>query len=339
MPFVLDHTENDVRSSLRNARRVVVKLGTPVVTHVDKTVALGRIGAIVEQIAHLVQEGREVMIVTSGAISTGSSRMHRTIALKQSVRDSMRQSDASRQGDARASNAGSAAVGQALMMNLYELLFSKYNVSCAQVLITEEDLADAQTLMQVSESTVELLQLGTVAIVNENDAVSARSMPVFDRESGEIQWDNDVLTSRLASAVRADVLVVLTDIDSLYAEPSEPPVAQGMASASSTSPSGSSMPMRLSVFRSDSAVVRLGIPSTGRTMGVLSDEGRGVFTGRTRMGAKGMEAMILASRTAVAAGVPAAVITTGHHPLSLQRVLRGEDVGTLFVAEPPRSKM
>ena len=302
------------RRQLRLARRVLIKVGTPVVTHVDGNLALGRIGALVEQIARLRQEGRDVVIVTSGAISTGSLRMRRTMTLNSTLQETIHKVKG--QGD-EVNKSAASAVGQSLLMNLYETLFSKYNLSCAQVLITEDDVADADTLSQVTDTTIELMQLGTVPIINDNDAITQRTMPVFDDKSGEIRWDNDVLASRLAASLRADLLIMLTDLDALYAEQ---PSIDGVPER---------LPVRLPVFDPDARLVRAGIASS---QWLLSDNGRGEFVGRTRMAAEGMQALVDATRKAVSEGVRAAVVTTGHHPLSLLRTLRGEDIGTLFVA-------
>jgi delta-1-pyrroline-5-carboxylate synthetase len=171
----------DVRRQLRLARRIVIKAGTPVLTHVDGNIALGRIGALVEQIAQLRNEGRDVVLVTSGAISTGTHRMRRSMTLSRSIQDSVgRQPPAVRQEAA-------AAVGQSLLMSMYENLFSKYNMSCAQVLITEDDLKDTETLAQVCDATLELLGLGLVPIVNDNDAVTSRTTSVFSSATNEVQ--------------------------------------------------------------------------------------------------------------------------------------------------------
>ena len=177
-------TADEIRRSLRYARRIVIKAGTPVLTHVDGNIALGRVGALVEQIAMLRQRGHDVVLITSGAISTGQHRMRRTMTLGTSIRDS------AMNGAPKIDQAAAAAVGQSLIMSMYENFFAKYNMTCAQVLFTEEDVNDSHTLAQVCESTMELLQLGVVPIVNENDAVTSRKTPVYDASTDEVQWDN-----------------------------------------------------------------------------------------------------------------------------------------------------
>ena len=300
-----DHDADDVRRSLRFARRVVVKAGTPVLTHVDGNIALGRIGAIVEQIAMLRQEGREVVLITSGAISTGKHRMRRSMTLSRSIRDSVSEG-------VNIDQPAAAAVGQSLIMSMYENLFSKYNMACAQVLITEEDLvSDGGTLAQVCEAVMELLQLGVVPILNENDAVSSRKTPVYAPSTGEIQWDNDMLASKVAVSLRADLMITLTDMLSLY---------EGERDGGNSK--------RVSLFRQGMNIVRWGGLSDDA---LLSDGGRGKFSGRTRMSAEGLKSLIAATCDAIAGGVRTAVVTSGHQPLALLKVVRGDDIGTVFV--------
>ena len=306
----------DVRRELRLARRIVIKAGTPVLTHVDGNIALGRIGALVEQIAQLRNEGRDVVLVTSGAISTGTHRMRRSMTLSRSIQDSVgRQPPAVRQEAA-------AAVGQSLLMSMYENLFSKYNMSCAQVLITEDDLKDTETLAQVCDATLELLGLGLVPIVNDNDAVTSRTTSVFSSATNEVQWDNDILAARLAISLRADLLLVLTDMDALYITVPEASATDSAAQVE-----------RLPLYREGVTIARTGM----HVDQLLGDGGRAEFAGRTRMSAGCMDELVGATCSAVAGGVRAAVVTTGHHPLSITRVLRGDDVGTLFV--PPSMGM
>lgn len=311
----MEASHRDPRRSLRFARRIVVKAGTPVLTHHDGNIALGRLGSLVEQIVRLRQERRDVVIVTSGAIGTGTMRVRKSVVLASTLGDSTKPAAGGAPPIAPENIAAAASVGQSLLMNVYETLFSKYNLACAQVLLTEGDIDDDDTLAQVCETTSELLELGIVPLLNDNDATTARTEPVFDPRTNEVGFDNDVLASRLASGLRADLLILLTDMDSLYARAHE-----------------DDPPTRLSLFSAEAKLVRsgirfdvLGIPSMGPSE-------RGEFTGRTRMSAEGLHAIIDAAKTATAGGVRAAVVTTGHHPLSLLRVVRGEDVGTLFLA-------
>lgn len=168
------------RRRLRFSRRIAVKAGTPVLTHMDGNIALGRIGSLVEQIASLRREGREVFLITSGAIGTGTARITKNQTLASIMRESLEN------GVPSANQTAAAAVGQSLLMSMYETLFNKYNLSCAQVLVTENDIADPDMIAQVGETTDELLRLGMVPIINENDAVTSRTEPVFDLATNEV---------------------------------------------------------------------------------------------------------------------------------------------------------
>jgi glutamate 5-kinase len=107
-----EHAPADARHGLRLARRVIIKVGTPVATHCDGSIALGRLGSLVEQISRLRQEGRDVVVVTSGAISTGSLRMRRNMTLQRSLQHSIQQKEES------VPAAAAASVGQALLVNM-----------------------------------------------------------------------------------------------------------------------------------------------------------------------------------------------------------------------------
>jgi glutamate 5-kinase len=200
-------------------------------------------------------------------------------------------------------------------------MFSKYNLSCAQVLITEDDMADSETFSQMCDTTMELLQLGCIPIINDNDAVTARTTPVYNEETSEVVWDNDVLASRLAIGLRADLLITLTDVDSLYSAPS--------SVSASLSDDPDADPVRIPVYHPDVTLVTRSPKVSNWTL--LSDNGRGTFAGRTRMSEACLKAIVEACTSAVASGVRAAVVHTGHHPLSLLHILRGDDVGTLFI--------
>ena len=192
--------QHATRSGFRFAKRVVIKVGTPVATHIDGNIALGRIGALVEQIAQLRQEGRDVVVITSGAIGTGSARMRRASILSTRLGDSLDPESAQKRVDENAA----AAVGQSMLMNMYETLFARYNMSCAQVLVTESDIDDEEMMAHVRDTTAELLQLGCVPVVNENDATTGRKEAVLSK-ANEVTWDNDALASKLfAWNVRAD---------------------------------------------------------------------------------------------------------------------------------------
>lgn len=180
-------------------RRVVVKVGTSILTHPGGRLHFGRMEALVRQLADLHGEGREVILVTSGAVGAGMGRMGltsrpRTLVEKQAL----------------------AAVGQGLLMQHYEKLFAEYGLVVAQVLLTREDLEDPRRRESARETLAVLLGWRTVPIVNENDTVTAEEIRV---------GDNDTLSARVAALVGADLLVILSDVDGLY--PRDPRTCPG----------------------------------------------------------------------------------------------------------------
>jgi glutamate 5-kinase len=174
-----------------NVKRVVVKIGTNTLTDGGK-VDTDYIVHIAGQIAKLLESGRQVMIVSSGAIGLGAI----AIGLEGTVSDmKMRQA--------------CAAIGQPLLMQEYRNAFAAHNVETAQVLLTASVLNNRKTYLNLRNAVDTLLNVGAVAVFNENDCVSLD-------EIGTAFGDNDTLSALIASKVDADLLIMLTDIDSLY---------------------------------------------------------------------------------------------------------------------------
>jgi glutamate 5-kinase len=172
-------------------KRVVVKIGTNTLSNGGK-VDTDYIAHIAGQIAKLLESGRQVMIVSSGAIGLGAT----AIGIKGSVSDmKMRQA--------------CAAIGQPLLMQEYRNAFAVHNVETAQVLLTASVLNNRKTYLNLRNAVDTLLNVGAVAVFNENDCVSLD-------EIGTAFGDNDTLSALIASKVDADLLIMLTDIDSLY---------------------------------------------------------------------------------------------------------------------------
>jgi glutamate 5-kinase len=186
------------RSIIKKAKRVVVKVGSAVVAGMRSGVSSkGEINAsddiyahLAEQIFCLISSGREVVLVTSGAIAMGSLRVDK---------DALQQTIPERQAI--------AALGQTALMVRYEKEFSKYNQKVAQVLLTSDDLSDRKRFLNARNTLTTLLGMGILPIINENDTV------VVD----ELKFgDNDNLAALTTNLVEADIQVILTDIDGLY---------------------------------------------------------------------------------------------------------------------------
>ncbi len=203
----------DWRAQLRDAQRIVVKLGTNVLSRESGELALGRVHTLIEEIVDLHRAERQVIIVTSGAISLGMQRLGigerpQLLPDKQAC----------------------AAVGQTRLMAVYQEAFDRYGIATAQILLTEEDFAVRERYLNLRNTLQRLLQLRVVPIVNENDTVSTSEIETFvDRAGGiphtPVFGDNDTLSALVAAKLDADVLVLLTDIDGLYSAPPDDPAA------------------------------------------------------------------------------------------------------------------
>ncbi len=192
--------EASSRAALAQTRRLVVKLGTNVIMRVDGLPALGRLYGILESVANLRRQGREVLLVSSGAIGLGAQQL----GLDQSPR-------------LLAAKQACAAVGQGRLMSLYQDGFARLGLVAAQVLLTEYDFSNRKRYLNLRATLDHLLKLGVVPVINENDTVSTveleapegfRTTPVFG--------DNDKLSALVASGVEADTLLILSDVAGLY---------------------------------------------------------------------------------------------------------------------------
>ena len=190
-------THSEVRSSVAQAETIVVKVGSSSLTQPSGHLDVDKLDALVGALASARLMGARVVLVSSGAIAAGFGPLGFD----------------SRPTDV-ATQQAAAAVGQGLLMSCYEAAFGRYGVRVGQILITAEDTIRATQYRNVQRTLGRLLDLGVVPIVNENDSLA----------SNEIRFgDNDRLSALVANLVRADALVLLTDVDGLYtAPPSEP---------------------------------------------------------------------------------------------------------------------
>lgn len=186
---------------LRNAKRIVVKVGSSLVTNEGRGLDSVAIGQWCEQLAALVKDGREVIMVSSGAIAEGMKRLGWATRPK-AIHELQ----------------AAAAVGQMGLVQVYETKLRENGIGSAQVLLTHADLADRERYINARSTLLALLQLGVVPVINENDTVV----------NDEIKFgDNDTLGALVANLVEADALVILTDQRGLYtADPRKDPSAQ-----------------------------------------------------------------------------------------------------------------
>lgn len=264
------------RAKLKEARRIVVKVGTKIICGSRGELDLHRIESLVQDLAVLWGKGLDVILVSSGSIGAGVgrlglSRKPRTIPEKQAA----------------------AAVGQGILMQHYETFFTPHGVVVAQVLLTREDITNRERYLNARHTLQSLLGFRVVPIVNENDTVAVE----------EIRFgDNDTLAALVACLVDADLLILLTDLDGYYtADPNKNMEAELIPEIYAITP-------------------EIEAAAGGR--------GSALATG-------GMETKIMAAKIAMQAGIPL-IIANGMKKGTLQAILKGEQIGTLFVPREDR---
>jgi len=173
-----------------NYHRIVVKIGSNVLTQQDGLPDLKRIGQLVEQIAAIKKQGKEVILVSSGAVASGRSMI--TVSEK---------------ADAVAARQLLSSIGQVKLINTYSSLFSKFDMLCSQILVTKEDFRDRLHYLNMRNCLEVLLQHQVIPVVNENDVVSVTEL---------MFTDNDELAGLIASMLNAQALIVLTNVDGIY---------------------------------------------------------------------------------------------------------------------------
>ena len=288
------------RSHLADAQRIVVKLGTHVITDDGVELAHARLADIIEGVARLRRAGREVVLVSSGAVTMGV----RALGLKERPRSlGLRQA--------------CAAVGQSHLMGVYTQAFAKLGLTAAQVLLTQEDLADRDRALCVRTTLMRLLELGAIPVLNENDSVSVRELvehrraqesngkgtpPTLAPQTSSVGFgDNDGLSARVAVSLDADLLVLLTNVAGLYtANPKHDPTATRIPELTGVD---------------EATLARASGSSAG--------------------GSGGMASKLEAAALATGEGTTV-LIAGGAEPRVLERALAGEDLGTLIPAPERR---
>ena len=252
------------------AMRIVVKVGTSTLAHSTGHLNIRRVEELCKVLSDVKNAGHEVILVSSGAIGMGVGKLGllcrpRDIPTKQAA----------------------AAVGQCELMYTYDKLFSEYNHTVAQLLITGDDMKNEIRHQNFNNTLSRLLELGALPIINENDTVATDEIAI---------GDNDTLGALVATSVRADMLIVFSDINGVYtANPRLDPAAKLIP--------------HISVI--DDSV-----------MALAGDAG-------TKLGTGGMVTKFQAAKICLEAGC-AMVITNGNNPASLYDILDGKTVGTTF---------
>ena len=261
-----------------NAKRIVVKVGSSLVTNEGRGLDEEAIGQWCEQLAALAKDGREVIMVSSGAIAEGMKRLGWPTRPK-AIHELQ----------------AAAAVGQMGLVQMYETKLREHGVKSAQVLLTHADLADRERYLNARSTLLALLALGVVPVINENDTVV----------NDEIKFgDNDTLGALVANLVEADVLVILTDQKGLYtADPRRNPAA---------------------------SFVDVGKAGDAALEAMAGGAGSSIGSG-------GMITKILAAKRAAGSGA-STVIAWGREPSVLLRLVQGEAIGTLLVAQTAKNQ-
>ena len=267
------------REKLKDKSRIVIKIGSSSLTHKDTgRLDLIKLEILVREISDLRNQGKEVVLVSSGAIMVGRN----TLGLKERPENlTMKQACAS--------------VGQAKLMMIYQKLFSEYNQICSQVLMTKNTMLDNLNRINAKNTFHELLSLGVIPIVNENDTIAT-----YEIDYLSVFGDNDTLSAVVAALIGADLLILLSDIDGLYTDdPHQNPDASFIDV----------------VEHLDAHMMEMGKGSTGSNVG----------TG-------GMATKLSAAKVATSAGVDM-VIANGDDFHVIHKIVQGKPYGTLFLED------
>ncbi len=185
--------------NINNFKRIVFKFGTNVLRNEDKEISLSRIYSFIEDISKLQKQGKEVIIITSGAVGLGSKRLNIDSKVSLSVKQAC------------------AAVGQCQLMSIYEDGFNKYSINTAQILLTEDDFSNRVKYLSINNVLNTLLSLNVIPVINQNDTVSTTELEEAGNPLYGVSFsDNDKLSALVASKLDADLLVILSDIEGLY---------------------------------------------------------------------------------------------------------------------------
>lgn len=214
-------TRFDTRETLSGAKDIVVKLGSALITREDERgLALGRLAALVEQIAELHRADCNVVLVTSGAVAFGKQILAEQTTRTQSFEKTVSNRSASASSpssfiDPRACS----AAGQGGLIALYDSMFAQYGIRTAQVLVTKKDFQQREIVENLVQTLDALQEMRIIPIINENDAIAAVPLESADLEGVISVTDNDSLAASVAVHLGSDLMVLLTDVDGIFSAP------------------------------------------------------------------------------------------------------------------------
>ena len=259
---------------LEAAQRIVIKIGTSTLTRASGQLNHEFLSELVRQVAHEYKKGKEILIVTSGAVGAGLGKLNLT---KKPTSLPERQAV--------------AAIGQGLLMEVYEELFAVHGITVAQILLTRDDMNNRRRYLNARNTLLQLITgYKAVPIINENDTVATEEL--------ELRFgDNDTLSALVASLVGADLLVILSDVGGLY----------------------TGDPRR----EKDVSLIPV-VKEITREIQAMAGQAGTVF------GTGGMQTKIEAARIVTRSGI-AMILASGEEPRVIERILAGEELGTIFL--------
>lgn len=264
-----------MREAVRNAKRIIIKIGTSSLSHENGKLNLEKMERLARVLTDINNSGKEVILVSSGAMGAGMQRIGRNkrpeeLALKQAT----------------------AAIGQAILMKMYEKFFDEYNQVVAQILLTKDVMEDPIKKANAKNTFETLIELGVIPIINENDSISTAQI------EGYRFGDNDTLSATVAELINGQLLILLTDIDGLYtSNPKE---------------------------NADAKLIEEVEEITSATKEIAGGAG-------STMGTGGMITKILAAQIAKNCGTQT-VIASGENIDILRDIIKGKPIGTWFKA-------
>ncbi|HJD26513.1 MAG TPA: glutamate 5-kinase [Candidatus Blautia intestinipullorum] len=264
------------RELLKDKKRIVIKVGSSSLIHKETgKLDLRKVEVLVRELSDLHNQGKNVVLVTSGAVAVGST----VLGLKERPRELKVKQACS-------------AVGQARLMMIYQKLFSEYNQTAAQILMTKNTMVNNVNRMHARNTFEELLRLDAIPVVNENDSISSYELEFLDAFG-----DNDTLSAVIAALIGADLLILLSDIDGLFTDdPNTNPDAEFIDTVETL----------------DEKLLSMGKGSV------------------SKVGTGGMATKLTAAEIATAAGADM-VIANGADFHVIHKIIEGRRYGTLFV--------
>jgi glutamate 5-kinase len=263
------------------SRLIVVKVGTSGITTGDGRLDEGEMRRLANQIAAARKQGDKVVLVTSGAVAAGIAELE----IPPKPNDLVFQQ-------------ASAATGQSVLMAKYRELFREHEVKVAQILLTAEDLSNRAAYLHTCNVLEMLLKLGVVPIINENDVTSVDELkPVTEGYRVNFS-DNDILSVLVASAMRADLVIILSDVDGLFTKDPQDPTAELI-----------------------------------KTVDCVTCELKESVNGKSRLGRGGIQSKVKAAEIATTCGIPV-VIANSRKENIIADILAGKQVGTYFKPQP-----